>query len=443
MVEEDIEFITFDGDSITKSDYRDEIITKYRQANLDGMTKITDFTIGSEAYHLADIMASLMLEHRELIDTNYRMSMIHTAEGEFLDNFGDMVGVHRIGSSASVGEVTFTRLSSDTTNPIVIADGSQVSTDDAISFIVDNDEEDLIIPTGSESITAQVICELDGAYTNVLPNTITLVMGDLGNLVGCTNANAMTGGADIESDDDYRSRILLSPYEVPTGTLAWYDNVALLAHHMEEIDNAMVDVKSVHDVYTYKGTSVGDADINIVFNPTDWTSTTVREDINQFNEDNDIEDTTTSTMLKARADLVDLFQMKEYDVVGVTQAYHLCEKVEMLSPTVNVNYIFAVLLEQDYSLDMVKSDIIRKINQFNSDAMIGVEFNPNGLASIIENEITGITNCRIVKYENSSYTEIVEPVSVNENQLYQVDTTNINSRIALLQFNIDIELVED
>ena len=180
MVEEDIEFITFDGDSITKSDYRDEIINKYISANLDGMTKITDFTIGSEAYHLADVMASFILEHREMIDTNYRMSMIHTAEGEFLDNFGDMAGVHRIASSPSVGEVTFTRLGTDTSTSIVISDGTQVSTEDAISFIVDNDGEDLVLESGVNTITANVICEQEGAYTNVLANTIVLVMGDLG-----------------------------------------------------------------------------------------------------------------------------------------------------------------------------------------------------------------------------------------------------------------------
>ena len=60
MAEEDIEFITFDGDASTKSDYRDEIINKYIQAGIDGLTKITDFTIGSEAYHLADVMASFI-----------------------------------------------------------------------------------------------------------------------------------------------------------------------------------------------------------------------------------------------------------------------------------------------------------------------------------------------------------------------------------------------
>ena len=218
MVEEDIEFLTFDGDSITKSDYRDEIINMYISANLDGMTKITDFTIGSEAYHLADVMASFLLEHREMVDTNYRMSMIHTAEGEFLDNFGDMAGVHRYGSSPSTGTVTFTRLSTDTSSAIVIADGTQVSTDDAISFIVDNDGEDLILASGNTTITANVICEQEGAYTNVVPNTIVLVMGDLGSLVSVANESAMAGGTDIEEDDDYRARILLSPYEVPAGT---------------------------------------------------------------------------------------------------------------------------------------------------------------------------------------------------------------------------------
>jgi len=406
MVEEDIEFVTFDGDVLTKSDFRDEIINKYISANMDGLTKITDFTIGSEAYHLADVMASFILEHRELIDTNYRMSMIHTAEGEFLDNYGDMVGVHRIGSSPSVGEVSFTRLGTDTTQSIIIADGSQVSTDDAISFIVDNDGEDIVLEAGVTSVTAPVICEQEGAYTNVLANTVTLVMGDLGNLVSCTNAAAMINGADIETDDDYRARILLSPYEVPTGTLAWYENVALT-------------LDSIHDVKVYKGTTLGDADVNIIYNPVDWTATA-----------------------SAETDLTQLFSMKEYDIVGVTLDYGLADRETVLANS--DNYLFAVLVENNYTLSNLKSSIVEKITQFNKDAMISVEFNPSTLASIIENEITGINSCRIVQYDavNQTYTEIVEPVSMEDSEVYQVDLTSINDRIVALRFNLDIELEE-
>lgn len=404
MAEEDIEFITFDGDSITKSDYRDEIINQYISANMDGMTKITDFTIGSEAYHLADVMASFLLEHREMIDTNYRMSMIHTCEGEFLDNFGDMAGVHRYGSSPSTGTVTFTRLSTDTTDSIIIPDGAQVSTDDAISFIVDNEGEALVLESGATDITANVICEQDGAYTNVLENTITLVMGNLGSLVSVTNEEAMTGGADIEDDEEYRARILLSPYEVPAGTLAWYENVAL-------------SLDSIHDVRVEKGITQSLADVIITYNPVDWTDTSIAEN-----------------------DLESLFDMKEYDVAGVTTDFILCSRKGVLVPTETANYLFGVLLDTNYTLDMVIDDVIAKITQFNQDAMISVEFNPSSLANIIENEVTGVIDCRIVKAEDGSYTEVIEPVSMTAEEVYQVDVEDIENRIVVMHFNIDIDI---
>ena len=424
MVEEDIEFITFDGDTITKSDYRDEIINKYIQANLDGLTKITDFSVGSEAYHLADVMASYMLEQRELVDTNYRMSMIHSAEGEFLDNFGDMIGVHRKGSSPSRGEVVFTRLSEDTTDSITISDGTVVATIDAISFIVDNDGVDLVIGSGDTTISANVLCEQEGAYTNVLPNTITLVMGDIGQLVSVANPSQFIDGEDIESDDDYRARILLSPYEVPVGSLAWYENTSL-------------ELESVHDVRCSKGVVVADADVRITFNPTDWDDLVTRMDLNDYNETNSIESASTGLMTKARADLVELFSMKEYDIVGVTREYHLAERVDVLDGN---EYLFALLLDSNYTLNMVLDDVIEKIEWFNKDAMIGVEFNPGNIAGIIENEVDGVVVCKIVLYDSQDekYTEIVEQTSIGDTEVYQIDMTDIEERIVELSFNLEI-----
>ncbi len=405
MVEEDIEFETFDNDIITKSDYREEIINKYIQANLDGMTKITDFTIGSEAFHVADVMASYILEHRELIDSNYRMSMVHYAEGEFLDNFGDKNGVHRRGSSPSIGQVTFTRLNTtQNENPIEIADGSQIATEDAISFIVDGDGENIIIEGGSNSVTVNAICEQEGSYTNVEANTITLVMGDLGSLVSVNNAEKFTEGEDIEDDDEYRARILLAPEEYPINGLAWYESMCLT-------------LTSIHDVRAEKGQTQLDKDIIIYYNPIDWEDTTIAE-----------------------SDLESLFSMKEYDIVGITRDYILAEQVTMLPA--EEDYLFAVLLEQNYTIAMVKDDIVNKIEQFNTDAMIAVEFNPSSLASIIENEVEGVTSCRIVKANSNSYTEIVEPIAVDDNEVYQIDMTDINSRIVKIHFNIDIEVEE-
>ncbi|AMK16331.1 baseplate J/gp47 family protein [Methanobrevibacter olleyae] len=431
MVEEDTEFITFDGDIIIKSDIRDEIINKYIQANLDGLTKITDFTIGSEAYHITDLMASLVLEHRELIDLNYRMSMIHMMEGEFLDNYGDPMGVHRYGSSPSVGEVTFTRLNQWGSDVIVIPDGLVVSTDDAISFLVDNNGENIILEDGNDSVTCGVICEQEGAYTNVVSGSIKLIMNDLANLLSVTNISDFTGGADIEDDDDYRARILLSPYSVPAGTLGWFENVSLT-------------LDSVHDVCVEKGVTSLDRDIKIIFNPNNWEDIVTRLDINQYNEDNLIESSSTGVMLKARADLVDLWSMNEYNPAGISLDYILCHKVPVLSATSQTVVYFALILETNYTIGMVKDEVIGKIEQFNNDALIGNEFNPNSLASVIENEVIGVYNCRIVEYNSNTdkYRELVETVNVGDNELYNIDLTNINERVKLMKFNLDVELEE-
>lgn len=415
MAEEDTEFITFDGDTISKSDYRDKIIDKYIKANIDGLTKITDFSIGSEAYHVSDVMASLMLEHRELVDSNYRMSMVHTCEGEFLDDYGDRAGVHRYGSSPSEGNVTFTRLNTDNQKNIPIYDGLQVSTEDAISFIVDLDDTEVVLIPGQNSITVPVLCEQEGSYTNVLPGSITLIMDDLASDLSVTNVSSMEGGRDIEEDDEYRSRILLSPYSVPVGTLGWFENMALTP--VDENGDSII-----HDVVVRKGATQSEADIKITYNPVNCEDTNIAED-----------------------ELERLFTMKEYNVAGVTMDYILCTPVTVLSETNNTVVYFALILDTNFTLNMVKEEVIRKIQQFNKDALIEIEFNPGSLASIIENEIEGIHTCRIVEYDSSTgkYTEVVEPVTMGDNELYNVDLTDISTRIREMRFNLDIELEEE
>lgn len=415
MAEEDTEFITFDGVTISKSEYRNKIIDKYIHAYIDGLTKINDFSIGSEAYHISDVMASLMLEHRELVDLNFRMSMVHTCEGEFLDDFGDRVGVHRYGASPSEGEVTFTRLNTDNQKDIPIPDGLQVSTEDAISFIVDLDAESITLPSGVNSITLPVLCEQEGSYTNVSPGSITLIMNNLASDLSVTNVSSMAGGRDIEEDEEYRSRILLSPYSVPVGTLGWFENMALTP--VDENGDPII-----HDVVVEKGATQGEADIKIIYNPVNWEDTSIAED-----------------------ELERLFTMKEYNVAGVTIDYILCTPVPVLSETNNTVVYFALLLDNNFTLNMVKEEVISKIEQFNADALIEIEFNPGSLASIIENEIEGIHTCRIVEYNSTTekYTEIVEPVTMGDNELYNVDLTDISTRIREMRFNLDIELEEE
>lgn len=421
MVEQDTEFITFDGVTISKSDYRNDLIDHYIQSNYDGLTKITDFTVGSEAYHLADLMAVLMLEHREDIDNNYRMCMIHYAEGEFIDNFGDMAGVHREQSSPSTGEVTFTLSGAIASTTIIPAD-TVVATDDAISFIL---LDDVTIAPGSLTGSGEVLCEQEGEYTNVLPGTVNIIISDLNiNGLSVSNENYFTDGADIEEDDDYRARILNAPGNVPCCSLPWFENVALSDETV---------AASVHDVVVKKNVSGYSEDMVIYFRAKKETDTVT------FNGE---------TVLRAYKDLVELFSEPEFDIVGITIAFEAGEAKSVLPATATVSgdsveYLYAVVLEDDVTLASVKDDIEACIVAFNDDACLGGVFSPDSLALSIQENVTGVFRCRIVEHNitDSTYSEVTDnnySVSCDNDEYPKADLTNISSRITSASFTLDL-----
>ena len=423
MVEQDTEFITFDGDVITKSDYRNNIIDQYIQSNYDGLTKITDFTVGSEAYHLADLMAVLMLEHREDIDNNYRMSMIHYAEGEFLDNFGDMAGVHREPSSPSTGEVTFT-LSSARSDVVTIPADTVVATDDAISFIL---LDDVNIYPGDLTGTGEVLCELDGEYTNVLPETVNIIVSDLNiNGLSVSNSDYFADGADIEEDDDYRARILNAPGNAPTGSLIWYGNVAM---------NDESVATSVHDVLCLKNVIGSDDDITVYYRAKDETDTVVVDGV---------------TVLRAYKDLVDLFNEPMYDIVGISMGFVQGESLTVLPATAtiegdSVEYLYAVVLNEDALLVDVKDEIDGVITEFNTNANLASEFSPDALVAEIEDQVDGVFRCRIVLHNitEDTYSEVTSNnynIQCDNDEYYMVDVTDLADRITEASFSIDLSI---
>ena len=426
MVEQDTEFVTFDGDTITKSDYRNEIIDHYIQSNYDGLTKITDFTVGSEAYHLADLMAVLMLEHREDIDNNYRMSMIHYAEGEFLDNFGDMAGVHREQSSPSTGEVTFT-LAEASEDIVTIPADTVVATDDAISFIL---TDDVVIYPGDLTGSGECLCEQDGEFTNVVPGTVNIIISDLDiNGLSVSNEDYFTDGSDVEEDEDYRARILAAPFNVPTGSVTWFENVAM---------NDDTVGSSVHDVTVRKNVAGYDEDLIMYYRARDETDTVVVDGV---------------TVLRAYKDLKDLFEEPDFDIVGITIDFVAGEHVTVLPATAtidgdSVEYLFAVVLDDDIVLADIKDDIESVISSFNNDAMLGATFSPDSLVAEIEDNVEGVFRCRIVLHNitDSTYSEVTDNnynITCDNDEYYAVDMTNISTRITEAAFSIDLTPVED
>jgi len=347
--------------------------------------------------------------------------MIHYAEGEFLDNFGDMAGVHRHQSAPSVGEVTFT-LAEASTDIVEIPADTVVATDDAISFIL---TDDVTIYPGELSGSGEALCEQDGEFTNVLPGTVNIIISELEiNGLSVTNEDYFYDGADVEEDDEYRARILNAPGNVPTGSLPWFENVAM---NDESVQN------TVHDVIARKNVATYDEDIVMYFRALDETDTVVIDGV---------------TVLRAYAELVTLFEEPEYNIVGITMAFEAGESKTVLpaSTTVSgdtINYLYAVVLDDDVQLSDVLDDIEGVIIAFNDDAKLGNTFSPDTLVAEIEDSVEGVFRCRIVEHNvtDSTYSEVTDNnynITCNNDEYYAIDETNLDNRITEAAFTIDL-----
>ena len=427
MVQETEYLELFDGTTIEKDDVIDTLKSKYDNAYYNGLTKVTDFTEGSEAYHLLDTIASLFLEAREDINDNYLMSMIHTQEGEFLDNTGDSLGVYRKAASPSTGYVVIYYNSTALTADAILNDGAGttcnledpviledliVMTDDSISFIVEDSDSTL---NGNKYIKLEATCEYEGEYTNVLSDTITIIEKDLPAGVRVTNT-AFTGGTDIESDDDYRARILEHPNSSPTGSINWYKTIPF-------VDEGVVNL--VHDILPTKEGVSSDEDLLLIYNPVDKDE----EQQSYTGGQSDI----TGTFYPSEYALRQFFALDEYNIVGITLGYEKATPQYVLADATvtgyTINYKIYVNIDTaeypEATLSTVTPKVEAVISQFNLDANIYQDFNPANLCVLIE-EIPEVTDAIIyqkaTKTSDSSVTWgiVTEPISMDEDEVYQV-----------------------
>lgn len=427
MVQETEYLELFNGETLEKDDVIDYLKSKYDNAFYNGLTKVTDFTEGSEAYHLLDTIASLFLEAREDINDNYLMSMIHTQEGEFLDNTGDSLGIYRKAASPSTGYVVIYYNDTALTADAILNDGAGttcnleepvilqdliVMTDDSISFIVDDSDSNL---NGNKYIKLEATCEYEGEYTNVLSDTITIIENDLPAGVRVTNT-AFTGGTDIESDDDYRARILEHPNNSPTGSINWYKTIAF-------VDDGVTNL--VHDIIpTKEGVSV-DEDLLLIYNPVNKDET----EQSYTGGQTDI----TGEYYPSEYALRQFFALDEYNLVGITLGFEKATPQYVLADDsitgYTINYkIYVNLNSEEYpeaTLSTVTPKVEAVIAQFNHDANINQEFNPANLCVLIE-EIPEVTDAIIyqkaTKTSDSSVTwgVVTEPISMDIDEVYQV-----------------------
>lgn len=151
------------------------------------------------------------------IDWLSQQVIFDTAEAEFLERWASIWGINRKAAAAAVGDVTLTG-TSGTLVPagtvLVRADGAEYETDADVT---------LAGGTATAAVTALVAGQ-DGNATAASALTIATPITGVNSAVVVTVA-ALTGAADIESDDDLRARLLARIQSPPHGG-AQHDYVA-------------------------------------------------------------------------------------------------------------------------------------------------------------------------------------------------------------------------
>jgi uncharacterized phage protein gp47/JayE len=147
------------------------------------------------------------------------------AFGDYLDEWGVTVNLARKDAVAATGTVTFTG-----TPGTLIATGTTVS-----PLQTDPDVDPPTFATtqsatigGGGTVDVPIQAVETGVAGNVAAGTITQLLSANAGIAAVTNASATSGGAEVESDDDYRERILLEFSQAPgAGNASDYERWAL------------------------------------------------------------------------------------------------------------------------------------------------------------------------------------------------------------------------
>ncbi|WP_293857184.1 baseplate J/gp47 family protein [uncultured Alsobacter sp.] len=179
-------------------------------------TALVDFTIGSILRAVVEANAAIGLWLQGLILQVLTLARASTSVGTDLDSWVADFGLSRLGSVASAGTVTFSRLTA--TGTALVPVGAVVQTADgtqSFTVVIDTANSAYSATLGGYTMAATVAsvnvpvkANTPSLASNVLAGTITVMTTTIVGVDAVTNAATMTGGADAESDVQLRTRFL-------------------------------------------------------------------------------------------------------------------------------------------------------------------------------------------------------------------------------------------
>lgn len=169
----------------------------------------------------------------ELAEDVYNSAFVNAAEGQDLDSVGQYLTISRRPAQRSMGILTIFGASGT-----VIPKGFRVSTDSGKVF--ETIEEVTIV---DKKIDVKIASIGRGKDTNVLKNTLTKIVNPILGVISVTNAEDTSGGADIETDKEFRERYKKSYSKAGGSTVP-------------ALTSALLDIDSVIDAEVIENTTM-------------------------------------------------------------------------------------------------------------------------------------------------------------------------------------------
>jgi len=210
--------------ALIRKNYSDIIDSALRQLTQE--TNITQLSPGAKARALLEIVSRQISEQYQIFDLNLANAFLSTAQGEFLNYIGEIVGVERLqpvtaGTVAESQNVIFYTFAAtfgaiNGGSDITIPKGTRIWTspstpeaDDSTYYYI---TEEVVLPSAGTTQAIPINATQQGGISNVGQDT--LVNHDFENYSDFENGTllvrnraSITSGRGLESDEDFRYRV--------------------------------------------------------------------------------------------------------------------------------------------------------------------------------------------------------------------------------------------
>ncbi|HBF2808032.1 TPA: baseplate J/gp47 family protein [Clostridioides difficile] len=143
------------------------------------------------------------------LQNNLKIAFPQTSYGTYLEWLGEFKGVFKNQPTKSVGMVTFTGVQGT-----IIAKGTvvtTVATDEKQSIEFELLETKTI--GENETVDIKAECRIEGIIGNVSKGSISVLLGSINGIKSVNNKEDFKGGTDIEDEEHFRERVLVSEQE--------------------------------------------------------------------------------------------------------------------------------------------------------------------------------------------------------------------------------------